>query len=84
MQVGYSFLIGGMCAIALLKTGCIWIPALIHGIYDAGGFLIESAGQGEIWTTPAIILTAAVSLPVFGYAVWVMLRITEEEVKTCI
>ncbi len=84
LQVGYSFLIGGMCALALLKTGSIWVPVLLHGLYDFGGFLVETLGEGVIWTPASIALTAAVAVAVVGYAVWLLTKITPEEVRRCV
>jgi len=81
MQVGYSFLIGGMCAIALLKTGSIWPAVLLHGVYDVGGYLIDRLGRGEIWNAASIALTAAVAVLVAGYTVWMLTTVTEEEVR---
>ena len=37
LQVGYSFLIGGMCTIVLLKTANILFCILLHAIFDVGG-----------------------------------------------
>ena len=44
LQVGYSFLIGGMCAIVLLKTANIWYCVLLHFVYDLGGTILYVGG----------------------------------------
>lgn len=58
LQVGYSFLIGGMCAIVLLYTRCIWICVLLHSIYDFCGYLVPTLGDGVIWDPITVIITS--------------------------
>lgn len=63
LQVGYSFLIGCMCAVSLLFSGNITVPIVIHALFDIGGFLTDSAiFEGTLWTTGNVILTAVVSV----------------------
>lgn len=84
LQVGYSFLIGGMCAIALLKTGTLWVPVFLHALYDFNGFLVPTLGEGVIWTGTTIALTAMVALAVAIYTVFVLLGIKGEEAARCL
>lgn len=62
LQVGYSFLIGAMCAATMLFTGNIFVPVIIHSLFDIGGFMFDNFGTGTLWTTPNIIVTAIVSV----------------------
>ena len=63
LQVGYSFLIGCMCATALLFSGNIIVPIIIHALFDVGGFLTDSGFcSGTLWTTGNVILTAVLSV----------------------
>ncbi len=65
LQVGYSFLMGGMFAICLLRTKNILYPILLHFIFDFGGFLVPMLGHGGFQDTIFWILTgvfAAISL----------------------
>lgn len=63
LQVGYSFLIGSMCAVALLSSGNVWVAVLIHAIFDFGGFLSDSGFcSGVLWTTKNIVATAVISV----------------------
>lgn len=64
LQIGYSFLIGGMCSIVLLKTGCIWLCVLLHAVYDFGGYLIPTLGKGRIWDPVTVTLTAVLGAAV--------------------
>lgn len=75
MQVGYSFLVGGMCATALYITGNIYCPVALHFIYNIGG-LATGYGiiEGNIWTVPQIAATAVVAAVVFVYAVIVLTK----------
>ena len=78
LQVGYSFLIGGMCAIVLLKTGNLLYCILLHGIYDFGGrFLL--IGDGSLWDTPTVVLTAVLAVIVTAWMVKVFFDATLAE-----
>ena len=69
-QVGYSALIGAMCAVVMLITGNLTVPILIHGIYNFCGMLFETLGEGFWWDTPTIVITVVLSvLTVVFYAV---------------
>ncbi|MBE5742656.1 MAG: CPBP family intramembrane metalloprotease [Clostridiales bacterium] len=63
LQMGYSFLIGLICAFALIVSGNIYLPILMHGVYDVGGFMVsEGIASGVIWTLPNVIWTAVASV----------------------
>ncbi len=80
LQVGYSFLIGGMCAIVFLKTGNLIYCVLLHGIYDVGGGLISMIGGGSLWDTPTVILTVIVSVVVILWMLRILQTVTTEDV----
>lgn len=70
-QIGYSFLIGAMCTVILLRTNNLWICVILHGIYDFTGGLMGNFAVGNIWTIPEIALTACVSMGVACfYLIW--------------
>lgn len=75
LQVGYSFLIGGMCSIALIVTGSIWIPVLLHALFDFGGYLIPTLGEGLVWDTATVVITALLGVCVTFYMVFLLLRV---------
>lgn len=62
LQVGYTFLIGAMCGIVTVKTGNVFISALVHIVYNFCGMLVEYCGKGVMWTWPQIICTAVVGV----------------------
>lgn len=80
LQVGYSFLIGGMCAIVLLRTKNIWFCVLLHAVYDFCGFLVERLGGGRLWDTPTVIITALLAAAVSVFMIISLLRIRPEDV----
>ncbi len=80
LQVGYSFLIGGMCAIVLMKTGNLIYCILLHTVYDIGGRWMTVAG-GELWDMPTVILTVILALIVIAWMLVVFFRIDEEDAE---
>ena len=72
MQLGYSFLIGAMCCVAYRYSGRIFLPILLHFIYDFGGLLTEyELVIGDIWDTASIVATAIIAVVAFIYTVTV-------------
>lgn len=69
LQVGYSFLIGGMCSIVFLKCRNILPCILLHTLFDVGGRMVGTVAQGRIWNLPTVILTAVLGVAV---AVWML------------
>ncbi len=65
MQIGYSFLIGAMCSVILIRTGNIWLCVLIHALFDIGGML----DVAQRWTVESIILTVVVAIIVGAFYV---------------
>ncbi len=70
MQLGYSFLIGAACSVAFKFSGGIYLPILLHFIYDIGGLLIEyGLVAGNIWNTASIVFTAIIAVVTFIYTI---------------
>lgn len=82
MQIGYSFLIGGMCSIVLLKTKNVWLCALLHGIFDFCGFLLPTLGRGTWWDTPTIIITVVLAVFTAIYMIFALIRITPQSIES--
>lgn len=80
LQVGYSFLIGGMCAIVLLYTRCIWLCVALHAIYDFCGYLIPTLGEGIIWDTATVTITAFLGVFALIFMVIWLSKITPKRV----
>ncbi len=81
LQVGYSFLIGGMCAIVLLYTRCIWICVILHAVYDFCGYLIPTLGDGIIWDPITVALTATLGVFALIFMMIWLLKIEPERVN---
>ncbi len=79
LQVGYSFLIGGMCAIVLLKTGSIWYCVLLHTVYDIGGTILYLGG-GVRWDAVTVTITAVLGVAVAVFMTVALTRIKPEEI----
>ncbi len=79
LQIGYSTLIGGMCAIVFLKSGNILLPILLHTLFDIGGRMIDVLGEGRIWNLPTVIITAVLGVAVFVWMLYMLLQINPAE-----
>lgn len=80
LQVGYSFLIGGMCSIVLIKTGNLLICILLHAIFDVGGGFLSVLGTGNQWNAPTVWITAILAVAVSAWMVYTLLRVHPREV----
>jgi membrane protease YdiL (CAAX protease family) len=81
LQVGYSFLIGGMCAIVLLYTRCIWLCVALHAIYDFGGFMIPTLGTGVIWDPITVVITTILGVFALVFMLFWLKNITPAQVE---
>ena len=61
-QIGYSFLIGAMCSVVLVKTKNIWICVALHAIFNFGGALVPTLGEGFVWDTPTVVVTVIIAV----------------------
>ena len=75
LQCLYTFLIGGMLTITMLKTKNIWLCILIHALFDFGGLLIVHLGIGNPWDTLFWILTFVGGTLCAGHCVYTLLRL---------
>ncbi len=79
MQVGYSFLIGAMCAVVLFKTANLWLCVLLHAVYDFCGALLPTLGDGHWWDTPTVIFTAVLAVAVTVCMILMFARMNPRE-----
>ena len=66
-QIGYSFLIGAMCSVVLVRTKNIWLCVILHAIFNFGGSLVPTLGEGFVWDTPTIIVTVILAVFTTAY-----------------
>lgn len=79
LQMGYSALVGAMCAFALYKTGSIWICVLIHSVYNFCGQIVPRLGDGEMLNAPQIIITVIISVICAIYIVLSLIKAAPTE-----
>lgn len=79
LQTGYSFLIGGMCAVVLMKTRCVWFCVFLHAIYNLGGTLVPTLGHGTVWDPVTVTVTAVLGIAVLLYMLYLLKTVTESE-----
>lgn len=79
MQIGYSFLIGSMCSVVLLKTSNIWLCIVIHAFFNFNGALVPICGEGILWDTFTVIWTVVIAVAVFAYMLVAFLRLDVRE-----
>ncbi len=74
LQVGYSALIGAMCAACMLLTGDVAVPIVLHSVYNFCGLLVPKLGGGKWWDTPTVIFTAVLGTLTFAFYLTVFLK----------
>jgi len=81
LQVGYSFLMGGMWGAILLKTHNIWLCVMLHAVYDFCGMLMPTLGAGTWWDLPTIIITVIFSIAIFIYIIYLIFTINIKDIN---
>lgn len=74
LQIGYSFLIGAMCSVVLIRTANLWLCVLLHAIFNFTGALVPTCGGGVVWDAPTVIITAVIAVAVTVYMVILFIR----------
>jgi len=80
LQIGYSFLIGALCAIVYIRCGNIWFAVILHSVYNFAGNVVTECGTGDIWTLPQIIFTFVVSVCIAAYVVYQFFKIDNVDI----
>lgn len=80
-QIGYSFLIGCVCAVSVLRTRGLSFAVLFHAAYNFCGLLIPTVGEGALWDTPTIVLTAVLGVAMAGYVAFVLWKTPQENIE---
>jgi len=75
LQCLYTFLIGAMLAVTMIKLKNIWVCVLIHAIFDFGGLLIIHLGIGNPWDTLFWILTITGGVLCAGHIIFTLIRL---------
>ena len=80
LQIGYSFLIGAMCSVVLMKTANIWLCVLLHAVFNFCGALVPSCGKGTVWEPFTVTITVIIALITIAYMTHSFFKIKTEEV----
>ena len=81
LQCLYTFLIGGMLAVTMLKGGNVWLCVLIHALFDFGGLLIIQIGTGNPWDLVFWILTVVGGVLCAGHIMFSLLKLERNYVS---
>ena len=81
LQIGYSFLIGAMCAMVMLLCRNVFACAALHAGFNFAGLIADELGTGQVWNAVNITLTAAVGALAILYGVFVMVKIVRPDEK---
>lgn len=81
LQCAYTFLIGGMLMITVMRTKNIWLCILIHAIFDFGGLLIIHLGTGNPWDLVFWILTIVSGLLCAGHIIFSLIKLEKDYVS---
>jgi len=73
-QVGYSALVGAMCAACMLLTGNVVVPVILHGVYNFCGLVVPTLGGGTWWDVPTIVITVVLAVATTAYFAVVFVR----------
>ncbi len=57
LQLGYTFLIGIMLCFAYTVTKSIFVPTVLHAVFNTGGRIVGLLGKGSPWDISFWILT---------------------------
>lgn len=81
LQVGYTFLTGGLFGFCLLKTKNILCCALVHGIYNFCGtfYATQGLGTGVVFDIGTIITMAVVSVAIGVFVLYKVWKYSDEE-----
>ena len=83
LQVGYTFLIGGMFAVMMLKTNNIWLCVIIHALFDFGGLLhVQELVDASPWDNRVFwILTIACGILCAGHIIVSLINMERKHVS---
>lgn len=81
LQCAYTFLIGAMLTVTMLKLNNIWLCVLIHAIFNFGGQIIENIGSGTPWDTVFWILTIVSGVLCAGHIIYSLVKLDKAYVS---
>lgn len=81
LQCVYTFLIGAMLTVTMLKLNNIWLVVVVHAIFNFGGQIIENIGMGSPWDTVFWILTISGGVLCAGHIIYTLIKLDRNYVS---
>lgn len=82
LQCLYTFLIGAMLTITMLKLNNIWLCVLIHAIFNFGGMLLqEGMVSGYTWDVLFWVLTITSGVLCAGHVIYSLIKLDKNYVS---
>lgn len=82
LQCLYTFLIGAMLTITMLKLNNIWLCVLIHAIFNFGGMLLaEGMISGNNWDVVFWVLTITSGVLCAGHVIYSLIKLDKNYVS---
>lgn len=82
LQVTYTFLIGAMLTVCMLKSNNIWLCVVIHAIFNFGGLLVvNDIAIGNPHDTVFWVLTIVSGLLCAGHVIYSLVKLEKDYVS---
>lgn len=81
LQCVYTFLIGAMLTITMLKLNNIWLCFVIHAIFDFCGLIVIHLGSNNPWDTTFWILTIVSGILCAGHMIYSLVKLEKSYVS---
>ena len=84
MQIGYSFLIGGMCATVLIVCKSIYPCIILHAIFNFCGNIVPTFGTGyeTVWDPATIAITVILAMICAAAVIYSLLRYGDKNINS--
>lgn len=81
LQCVYTFLIGAMLTVTMLKLNNVWLCFVIHAIFDFCGLIVIHLGSGNAWDTVFWILTITSGVLCAGHIIYSLIKLEKSYVS---
>ena len=81
LQCVYTFLIGAMLTVTMLKLNNLWLCFVIHAIFDFCGLIIIHLGSGNPWDTTFWVLTIVSGILCAGHVIYTLIKLDRNYVS---
>ena len=82
LQCAYTFLIGAMLTVTMLKLNNIWLCVLIHAIFNFGGMLLQEGMVSHYtWDVLFVVLTIVSGVLCTGHVIYSLIKLDKNYVS---